>query len=203
MTRLLTRLLAALALAAAAAVGAGSSAAAAPCWKTLINDWYDGRIDRVYPVKCYRDALKHLPEDVQAYSSAREDITRALAARIQGKGNGPQAPRGGAPGKKGGTGAPLPSGFMGIGGPGAGLGPSASGTVGLPGRDGGGGGPVADAFERIGPKDADSIPIPLIVLASIALLLVLAGMAGFVARRIQARRVQLHAARGSQPARKS
>src|SRR6266508_469999 len=51
------------ALAAALAAG-GPAYAAAPCWKTLINDWYDGRIDRVYRVGCYREALAHMPEDV-------------------------------------------------------------------------------------------------------------------------------------------
>src|SRR5437762_8634835 len=34
-----------------------SPASAAPeCWKTLINDWYDGRIDNIYPVDCYQQA---------------------------------------------------------------------------------------------------------------------------------------------------
>src|SRR5207248_10730267 len=72
------------------AVGVGSasagSAAAAkgkpPCWKTLINDWYDGRIDGTYPIHCYRDALKNLPADVETYSSARDDIKQALQKRI-------------------------------------------------------------------------------------------------------------------------
>ncbi len=74
---------------------AAPASAGTPCWKTLINDWYDGRIDSIYPIHCYREALKHLPEDVQTYSSARDDITRALQARIAGKGNGPQPPKGG------------------------------------------------------------------------------------------------------------
>ena len=37
------------------------AAAVTPCWKTLLNDWYDGRIDRTYPKHCYTDALHHLP----------------------------------------------------------------------------------------------------------------------------------------------
>ena len=37
-------------------------------------------------------------------------------------------------------------------------------------------------------SDADSIPIPLIVLAGLALLLMAAGGAGFAARKLQARR---------------
>ena len=54
------------------------AAAATPCWKALLNDWYDGRIDNTYPLHCYRDALRHLPADVQTYSSAHDDIVRAL-----------------------------------------------------------------------------------------------------------------------------
>jgi hypothetical protein len=57
---------------------AGAAAAAQPCWRTLLEDWNDGRIDRVYPVTCYRLALERLPEDVRAYSSAEDDIRAAL-----------------------------------------------------------------------------------------------------------------------------
>jgi len=56
-----------------------------PCWKTLINDWYDGRIDKIYAPPCYREAVKHLPTDVQAYSSAKDDILRALQDSLQHK----------------------------------------------------------------------------------------------------------------------
>ena len=56
--------------------------AATPCWKLLLNDWYDGRIDQTYSVHCYKDALKHLPADVQTYSSAHDDILRALQSAI-------------------------------------------------------------------------------------------------------------------------
>src|SRR5437764_13995998 len=70
------------ALAACALLGslvrAAPASAATPCWKALLNDWYDGRIDGTYPRHCYQDALKHLPPDVETYSSARDDIERAL-----------------------------------------------------------------------------------------------------------------------------
>ena len=58
------------------------AAAATPCWKALLNDWYDGRIDNTYALHCYTDALKHLPPDVQTYSSAHDDIERALQSAI-------------------------------------------------------------------------------------------------------------------------
>jgi hypothetical protein len=146
-------------------VAAGPATAAAPCWKTLINDWYDGRIDSIYPVTCYQQALKHLPEDVQTYSSARDDIRAALASRL-------------TPKKNGGTGV-VPPGK-------GGSGPTSGG--GSKGRDGGGG-PVQEVAKKLGPKDATSFPIPLIVLAGIAGLLLAAGAAGFATRRMQARRV--------------
>jgi hypothetical protein len=58
------------------------SSAATSCAARLLADWQDGRIDGVYPVACYRQALARLPEDVRVYSSAPSDITRALQARL-------------------------------------------------------------------------------------------------------------------------
>jgi hypothetical protein len=163
-------------------VSAGPAAAKkpssqAPCWKALINDWYDGRIDRTYPIPCYHEAIKHLPSDVQAYSSAADDIRRALQERISGKKE--LTPMFGAGGSAGGPGGKLPSGGSGAGGLGGGTG----------GRKPPGGGPVGVALNAGSPSHADSVPIPLIVLAAIAGLLLAAGTAGFVARRVQARRV--------------
>jgi hypothetical protein len=153
-------------VAVVAAAGTGTAAAASPCWKVLINDWYDGRIDRVYAVTCYRDALDHMPEDVAQYSSLRDDINRALAAVISGK--DPTA------------GGREPGGTF-HGGP-----KSTAASSG--GRDPGAGGPVASAFDSIGPKDADSVPIPLLVLGGLAIALLALGSAGFIARRVQARK---------------
>jgi hypothetical protein len=53
-----------------------------PCAKTLLADWSDGRIDRNYPIACYRAALRALPADLQVYSSAPADIAHALSKRI-------------------------------------------------------------------------------------------------------------------------
>src|SRR5207248_5825715 len=80
----LSRPLAVLATACAAvAASAAPGAAATPCWKLLLNDWYDGTISNVYPIPCYHDAIKHLPTDVQVYSSARDDILRALQQAVR------------------------------------------------------------------------------------------------------------------------
>jgi hypothetical protein len=162
------------------AVGSGAATAAAakhkppPCWKTLINDWYDGRIDGTYAIHCYRDALKHLPTDVETYSSARDDIRQALQERLTQGRNGTTGKGGAGGGKKGGTGGganpqgpkpPKPS-----------------------------SGPINSAFRSIGPSKATSVPIPLIVLGGVALLLMAAGGAGFVARRTRMRKLQLASA---------
>lgn len=60
----------------------GTAAANPSCGSRLLEDWKDGRIDRTYPVVCYRQALAGLPEDVRVYSTAPTDITRALQARL-------------------------------------------------------------------------------------------------------------------------
>jgi hypothetical protein len=46
------------------------------------------------------------------------------------------------------------------------------------------GSPIA----RVGPDQADEFPLPLIILAAIAVLLMAAGAAGLIARRARARR---------------
>jgi hypothetical protein len=60
----------------------GTAGAKQSCASRLLADWRDGRIDGIYPVTCYRQALAQLPEDVRVYSSAQSDITRALQTRL-------------------------------------------------------------------------------------------------------------------------
>ena len=66
--------------------GGGGPSAAAPttpsCGTRLLHDWADGRIDRTYPVACYRAALGSMPTDLEVYSSAPDDIAQALSQRI-------------------------------------------------------------------------------------------------------------------------
>jgi hypothetical protein len=65
-----------------ALASARTAAAASGCAATVINDWRDGRLDGVYAPRCYRQALRDLPEDIRIYSSAESDITRALVASL-------------------------------------------------------------------------------------------------------------------------
>lgn len=168
-SRTILRTLLVLLLALAALTVAAPASAAAPCWKQLINDWYDGRIDRAYPVKCYREAIDNLPEDVKAYSSAHEDLTRALLSAAQRSG-GTLDPNDLVPA---GTvrSRPVPE-------------AGEEDTFAAPFGGDDGDGPLG----FFAPSNADSIPIPLLVLAGLALLLLAAAGSSFLARRIQARR---------------
>jgi hypothetical protein len=155
----------------AAAVRPAPAQAATPCWKLLLNDWYDGRIDQTYSVHCYKDALKHLPADVQTYSSAHDDILRALQTAVakQKKSNKPI-----------GDDTPVPPGA------GAGSGGSSGGST---TTTTGGGGDGSDGLAgKVSADDPSSVPTPLLILGGLALLLVAAGAAGLIAKRIQSRR---------------
>lgn len=189
----------------AALAAAGPAAAAQPCWKRLVNDWFDGRIDQVYPIGCYREALRNLPADVDIYSSARDDINRALQSALLDRGGGGKGAKGGGgttPATTGsspqtGTSGPVP--IATTSPPATTRAPTDTAVVPPPppatttrpprgttppttGRDDRG------AIGRIGPNKADEFPLPLIILAAIAGLLVAAGAAGLLARRMQARR---------------
>jgi hypothetical protein len=55
------------------------------CAETLLQDWYDdGAFVTAYDPDCYRDALRVLPEDVRVYTSAVDDIERALREVVAG-----------------------------------------------------------------------------------------------------------------------
>jgi hypothetical protein len=76
-----TVLLASLALVGALVV-TPSPAQAASCGGRVLADWRDGRIDSVYAIACYRDALANLPEDLRVYGTAQADIRHALTRRL-------------------------------------------------------------------------------------------------------------------------
>jgi hypothetical protein len=141
-----------------------ATASAATCWKELVNDyWADNRVDRTYPISCYREAMEKLPQDVQEYSDAQDDLRRALLAAIRDE----RDSGGGFSGEDEGT------------------------AVAPPSDDGGSDGFFAQVIEKLGPKNADSIPVPLLVLGSLALLLIGAAGVSYLARYLQARRLNL------------
>jgi hypothetical protein len=148
------------------AIAAGTAAASGPsCWKVVVSDWYaDGRVDGTYPTVCYEQAIQHLPGDVKAYADAADEIQRAMLA-AQRSGGATKGEGDSSDGKR--KAAPL-----------------AFGSNDDPPR-----GVLSQLIDRVGPKNAGSVPLPLLVLAGIAFLLLAAAAASWVARRIQARRV--------------
>jgi hypothetical protein len=143
-------------------VSAAPASAKTPCWKVVISDWYvDGRVDGTYPIPCYEQAIQNLPDDVRAYADAASEIRRAMLDRLRHKDQ---------PTTKGKEKKAAPFVF--------------SKSDGEPPK-----GLVSRLIDKIGPSNADSVPLPLLVLAGIAFLLLAAAGGSFVARRIQARRM--------------
>jgi hypothetical protein len=166
--------LALLAVLAGLALGAASPAAAKgkPCWERVIDDWLDnGNIDGTYKAACYQQALKHIPEDLRDYSNISDAITAALQASLRGNGpgGGSQQSAGGGSSSNGGTGS---------------QGDNAPRKLqNVPDRS-----YYRRAIDNLGTTSADSLPIPLLVLAGLgtALLLSAAGLAAH--KRLRARR---------------
>jgi hypothetical protein len=157
---------------AAGAAPAATSKATRTCWLAVINDWLDNnRVDKTYPTACYTHAIQTLNKypDVQNYSSAADDIHRALLAAMHDRGTG---------GKGGGAGGGTPPG-PGGGGKGTGKG----------GGQGSTSNPIGTIFDSGKPSSAQSVPLPLLVLGGLAGLLLLLAACTWLVRRVQARRV--------------
>jgi len=156
---------------AALAFSVAPAGAATPCWKLLLNDWYDGAINNTYPIPCYQQAIDHLPTDVDVYSSAREDIQRALQQAIQ---------------KEKTTGTTVTNIEPGTSEPGRSTSTTTSTapTTTVKKKKSG---PFHSAIKDLTPGGADSFPLPLLILGFLAVLLVLAGLGGMAWRRYQGR----------------
>jgi hypothetical protein len=81
----------------AAALAAGVSlllltpaaVAAGTCGDAVLLDWSDnGRIDKLYALHCYDEAIDAMPTDLRDYTNASEVISRALAAAARSDDNG-------------------------------------------------------------------------------------------------------------------
>lgn len=59
---------------------ASSSAARAACAEAVLGDWTRGTLDSSHSPECYEAAIDTLPEDLRAYTTAADDITRAAIA---------------------------------------------------------------------------------------------------------------------------
>src|ERR687896_393990 len=152
---------------AALGVGAAPAAAAKPCWERVMDDWVDNsRIDGVYSSSCLAETRRRVPEDLRTYTDIidkldayRQGVTRTPQGVGAGTSRGPAGPTGGDRAR-----APQ-------------LEPNVKDE-----------GPISSVLGT-GTTDANSIPLPLLVLAGLALMLMAAGGAGFAHRKLQARRV--------------
>jgi hypothetical protein len=158
---------------------ASAAGATTKCGQQVLADWYDnGRIDKLYPLNCYEEAIDGIPDDIGPYVDAEEVITRALQGALHG-----DVVQGGcdpsADGSKDDC-SRLPG-----GGSNGGNGNGGNGN-------GGGGGP--DPNDGVDPTVApevdtsspSSVPIPLLVLGGMSILLLGAGGLGYLSRRRQA-----------------
>jgi hypothetical protein len=166
------------AFAALLAATAPAASAAKSCGRQVIDDWYDnGRVDGTYKLHCYDDAIESVPPDVRDYSSAIEDIQRALQNRLR---NQPAPPARTDPSPNG-TGPVDTT-------------PTTSTSTSTTSTTGGGDPPSGPNGPEVSPPvasgdSASSVPVPLLILAGLALLLVAGGSAGYVIRRFQSRRL--------------
>lgn len=170
---------AALALVAVGAPAASASPAAIAkatpkCWEQVVNDWLQhGTVQNLYAIPCYTQAIQRLNAypDIKQYSSAIDDIKRSLLiARREESGGGPGSSPGGSNNSGGGvTGGGSNGGSNSGGGHGKGF--------------------VTSIADKLGPGNAQSIPLPLLVLGGLGLLLLLTAAVTWGTRRLQARRV--------------
>jgi hypothetical protein len=142
--------------------GAGA-AGKTKCWQLVLNGEYVSHIDEAFPVRCYRQAIAHLPQDALIYGQLRQDIARAMQRSVQ------------ALEKKG---------------------VKVTAVTPLPPEEQPQGqqqqhkkrGFFAWVADKIGPGNANSVPLPLLALAGLALLLVVAAGVSFAARWVAGRR---------------
>jgi hypothetical protein len=149
------------------------AAAFADCGTTVIDDYLkDGTISGNYPQACYKSALKQIPTDMDIYTDVRGSINAAMNRGSSGSVATTQP----------GTTTPKPKaepattdGTTDAGTTTDELLPVAPGTT----DDG----LVGEALKTIGPKKADEVPMPVIILGGLAALLILAGAGGLIAQR--------------------
>jgi hypothetical protein len=142
----------------ALAVSAPSASAQTPCWKQVLNEWtrsQSGHISPNYPLHCYGDAIRHVPEDLAQYTGMIDDITAARQQAARGVRTVQSHRRQ----------------------------TRSEATSNDPSR-----GVYNSALNKLGPTNSDSIPLPLLILAGLALIMVAAGGAGLATRHLRARK---------------
>ncbi|HWB23743.1 MAG TPA: hypothetical protein VG652_12760 [Gaiellaceae bacterium] len=159
-------------LSISAAPALARAAAPTPCWQQVMNQWYQGEIKSIFPLDCYHEAIKHLPTDIQVYSSARDDINKALQAAIAYD----NAKAAAAKPQTTTSSVSTPT--------------TTTKTLAVPviHTHGPGSAPPASAtpiLNSASPGGATSFPLPLLILGGLAIVLVAAGGVGLLIRRRQ------------------
>lgn len=154
-----------LACGASLLAGAANAEAAKPCWEQVLDDWsQDSDIDGTYPAGCINEAIKKVPEDVLAYT---DFVDQAEAARHV-------APRRLQGSNGSGSGEPTSETQ-----PPREREPDTSNDE----------GPISSVLGT-GNNNADSFPLPLLILLGLSGALITAGGAGYAARKLKAHRAQ-------------
>ena len=149
---------------------ASAAGAATKCGERVLADWYDnGRIDKLYPLNCYEEAIDAIPNDIGPYVDAEDVITRALQGALRGE----LAPGGCDPTADGSADDCKNQGGNGNQGDESNNGNSGPDSTGQ----------VLPPVDTSGPS---SVPVPLLVLGGLSLALLAAGGLGYVSRRRQA-----------------
>ena len=140
-----------------------TAAMASKCGDKVLADWYDnGRIDRLYKLHCYEDALDSIPSDLRDYANAEDIISRALQAAVDGEldpGGPDPSPGDGTPGGSGNQ-------------P-----PDSEPDPNTPNP------PEGEVAPDVDTSGISSVPLPLIVLALMSVALLTAGGLGYLRRR--------------------
>ncbi len=155
---------------------AAPAAALADCGTNIIDQYLNsGSVPSGQSASCYKSALRQIPTDAELYTDIRASITAAMNG---GSGSSGGSPSSVVPGTT--TSKPKPA----TTGDGTStdngtttdeLLPVAPGTTDA--------GLVGNALNDIGPKHADEVPMPVIILGGLAVLLILAGAGGLIAQR--------------------
>lgn len=154
-----------------AAATPSPAAAATPCWKRVINQWLNNQpINTHYKPSCYQQALKHVPEDLRDYSDITDAISIALQNALRGNTDG--GVNGGGTQANGGSSKENADGK-----------PRHLQNVPDPSY-------YRRAIDKLGTTSADSLPIPLLVLAGLGTALLLTAAALAARKRLRTRRVQ-------------
>lgn len=156
-----------LACGASLLAGAATPAEAAkPCWEQVLDDWsQDSDIDGTYPARCINQAIAKVPEDVLAYTNfvdQAESARQVTPRSLQGR--DPDS---------------------GSGGPSSETQPPREREPDTSNNDG----PISSVLGT-GNNNADSFPLPLLILLGLSGALIAAGGAGFAARKLRAHRAK-------------